>query len=138
MSKRAEIFNPPGWKRPKGYSNAIVLPKGRPLFIAGMVGWDENEKFQSAAFVDQFTQALRNIRTCVETAGSRVDCIGRMTIFVANKSDYTADLPGLGKAYREVMGTHFPAMALVEVSALLEEGAVVEIEATGIVPEEGP
>jgi len=135
MGTRAQIINPPGWKRPKGYSNAVVLPKGRPLFIAGMVGWDETERFQSDDFADQFRQALLNIKCCVEQAGSRMDCIGRMTIFVASKQEYIACLPRLGKVYREVMGEHYPAMALVEVSALLEEGAKVEIEATGVVPD---
>jgi enamine deaminase RidA (YjgF/YER057c/UK114 family) len=135
MGTRAHIINPPGWKRPRGYSNAVVLPKGRPLFIAGMVGWDENERFQSDDFADQFRQALLNIKCCVEQAGSRIDCIGRMTIFVSSKQEYIDCLPRLGTLYREVMGEHYPAMALVEVSALLEEGAKVEIEATGVVPD---
>ncbi|MCA8936724.1 MAG: RidA family protein [Planctomycetes bacterium] len=135
MSTQAEIINPPGWKRPKGYANAIVLPKGRPLFIAGMVGWDENEQFQSDDFAQQFGQALSNIRKCIEAAGSRVDCIGRLTIYVTSKAEYNASLSALGAAYRESMGSHFPAMALVEVSALLEDRAKVEIEATGVVPD---
>ncbi|MCA8919228.1 MAG: RidA family protein [Planctomycetes bacterium] len=135
MSTQAEIINPPGWKRPKGYANAIVLPKGRPLFIAGMVGWDENEQFQSDDFAQQFGQALSNVRKCIEAAGSRVDCIGRLTIYVTSKAEYNASLRAVGAAYRETMGNHFPAMALVEVSALLEDRARVEIEATGVVPD---
>ncbi|MCZ7605102.1 MAG: RidA family protein [Planctomycetota bacterium] len=135
MGTRAHIVNPPGWKRPRGYSNAVVLPKGRPLFIAGMVGWDENERFQSDDFAHQFHRALLNIKCCVEQAGSRIDCIGRLTIFVSSKQEYIDCLPRLGALYREVMGEHYPAMALVEVSALLEEGAKVEIEATGVVPD---
>ncbi|MCB9894593.1 MAG: RidA family protein [Planctomycetes bacterium] len=135
MTTQAETINPPGWKRPKGYSNAIVLPKGRPMFIAGMVGWDENEEFVSDDFTAQFRQALLNIRACTEAAGSRVDCIGRMTLYVIDKRDYTADLPGIGAAWREVMGRHYPAMALIEVKSLLEPGAKLEIEATGVVPD---
>jgi enamine deaminase RidA (YjgF/YER057c/UK114 family) len=132
---QAEIINPPGWKRPKGYANAIVLPQGRPLFIAGMVGWDENEQIVSADFAQQFKRTLQNIRTCVEAAGSRVECIGRMTVFVTDKREYLGALKQLGAAWREVMGAHYPAMALLEVKALLEPGAKVEIEATGVVPD---
>ena len=135
MTTQAETINPPGWKRPKGYSNAIVLPKGRPLFIAGMIGWNENEEFETDDFTAQFRQALLNIKACVDAAGSRVDCIGRVTIYVTDKREYMRDLPGIGSAWREVIGRHFPAMALLEVKSLLEPGAKVEIEATGIVPE---
>lgn len=126
---------PEGWKRPKGYSNAVVLPHGRPLFVAGMVGWDENEVFQAQDFAGQFRQALSNIRACVEAAGSRVDCIGRLTIYVTDKTEYTGSIKLVGAAYRDVMGEHYPAMALVEVKSLLEPGAKVEIEATGVVPD---
>jgi enamine deaminase RidA (YjgF/YER057c/UK114 family) len=135
LSTRAEIINPPGWKRPKGYSNAVVLPRGRALFVAGIVGWNEQEQFTTDSFVDQFRQALVNIRACVEAAGSRVECIGRMTLFVTDKREYTGALPQIGAAWREVMGTHYPAMALLEVKGLLEPRAKVEIETTGVVPE---
>lgn len=135
MTSETEIFLPRGWKRPKGYANAIALPKGRPLFIAGMVGWDENEEFQSDDFAAQFRQALLNIAACVEAAGSRIDCIGRMTIYVIDKQEYVAALKDIGAAWREIIGRHYPAMALVEVKGLLEEGAKVEIEATGVIPE---
>ncbi|MBZ0136577.1 MAG: RidA family protein [Planctomycetes bacterium] len=135
MTSETEVFLPHGWKRPKGYANAIVLPKGRPLFIAGMVGWDENEVFQTDDFAAQFRQALLNIAACIKAAGSRSDCIGRMTIFVTDKQEYVGSLKQVGVFWREVMGAHYPAMALVEVQALLEEGAKVEIEATGVVPE---
>lgn len=131
----AQTILPEGWKRPKGYANAIALPKGRPLFIAGMVGWDENEEFQSDDFAAQFRQALLNIAACIEAAGSRIDCIGRMTIYVTDKQEYIAALKDIGAAWREVMGNHFPAMALVEVKGLLEDRAKVEIESTGVVPE---
>lgn len=135
MNQQSQSILPDGWRRPKGYSNAVVLPPGRPLFVAGMVGWDENEKFQDTTFAGQFRQALLNIKACVEKAGSRLDCIGRFTIYVTDKAEYSASLRELGAAYRDVMGAHYPAMALVEVNALLEEGAKLEIEATGVVPE---
>lgn len=134
-SSRAEIINPVGWKRPKGYANAIVLPNGRPLFVAGMVGWDEHEQIVSDDFVAQFRRTLQNIKTCVEAAGSSMDCIGRMTVFVTDKAEYTGNLKAIGKAWREVVGDHYPAMALLEVKSLLEPSAKVEIEATGVVPE---
>jgi enamine deaminase RidA (YjgF/YER057c/UK114 family) len=135
LTTRAEIINPPGWKRPRGYSNAIVLPAGRPLFVAGIVGWNADEQFTTDAFAGQFRQALLNIRACAEAAGSRVDCIGRMTLYVTDKREYVSALPEIGAAWREVMGTHYPAMALIEVKGLLEPRAKIEIEATGIVPE---
>jgi enamine deaminase RidA (YjgF/YER057c/UK114 family) len=135
LSTRAEIINPPGWKRPRGYSNAIVLPRGRALFVAGIVGWNEQEQFATDSFVGQLRQALANIRACVEAAGSRVDCIGRMTLYVTDKREYTGALPQIGAAWREVMGKHYPAMALLEVKGLLEPRAKIEIEATGVVPE---
>jgi enamine deaminase RidA (YjgF/YER057c/UK114 family) len=137
LSNRAEIINPPGWKRPRGYANAIVLPAGRALFVAGIVGWNEAEQFTSDDFADQFRQALANIKTCVEAAGSSVNCIGRMTVYVTDKREYVAALSSLGGAWREIMGSHYPAMALIEVNGLLEPRARVEIEATGVVPDEG-
>lgn len=135
MSPTAQTHLPIGWKRPKGYANAITLPKGRPLFVAGMVGWDENEQMVSEDFVEQFRQALKNICACMLAAGSRIDCIGRLTIYVTDKHDYESNLKAVGQAYREVMGRHFPAMTLVEVSRLLEKGALLELEATGVVPD---
>lgn len=135
MTSETEIFLPEGWKRPKGYANAIALPKGRSLFIAGMVGWDKNEEFQSDEFASQFRQALLNVAACIKAAGSRIDCIGRMTIYVTDKQEYVDSLKEIGTVWREVMGNHFPAMALVEVNGLLEDRAKVEIETTGVVPE---
>lgn len=126
---------PDGWRRPKGYANAIIMPQGRLLFIAGQVGWDVHERMVSDDFVAQFKQALLNVRTCVEAAGSRVDCIGRITLYVTDKQEYAASLKGVGEAWREIMGRHYPAMALLEVKGLLEQGAKVEVEADAVVPE---
>lgn len=131
----AHFVLPEGWPRPKGYSNAVVLPAGRPIFVAGMVGWDEQERIVCNSFAGQFRQALKNIREVVEAAGGGVEFIGRMTIYVADVQKYTQEIAEVGRAYREVFGKHFPAMTLVEVSRLLEEGALVEIEATGVLPE---
>lgn len=133
-AQQTQTFLPEGWNRPKGYSNAIALPHGRPLFVAGMVGWNAAEKFEATTFADQFRQALLNIKACVEAAGSRVDCIGRMTLYVRDIAEYTASLKQIGASYREVMGKHYPAMALVEVKALVESEARLEIEATGVIP----
>jgi len=129
------VFLPEGWPRPKGYSNVVVLPRGRSLFIAGMVGWDESERMVGEDVASQFRQALKNIVACAQAAGSRADCIGRMTMFVTDKQAYLEARPLLGKIYREVFGPHYPAMTLVEVKALLEEGALIEVEATGVVPD---
>lgn len=131
-----EFILPPGWKRPKGYSNAVVLPRGRELFVAGMVGWDVNEKLVPGGFVAQFAQALQNIRACVEAAGSKVEYLGRVNIYVTDKSLYAGNLKAVGETWREVMGRHYPAMALLEVKGLLEPGALVEVEATGVVPDQ--
>ena len=135
MAEKTEIVLPVGWKSPSGYSVATVLPHGRPLHIAGMVAWDENNRLVGDEFSVQFAQVLRNVRTAAEAAGSATSFIGRLTIYVADRQAYLDALPKLGAIYREVFGRHYPAMALVEVSALLEEGALLEIEATGVVPD---
>lgn len=134
LDESTDIYTPDGWPRPKGYSNAVVLPHGRALYIAGMVGWDENEKMVSPEIVGQFRQALKNIVACVRAAGSDIEFIGRMTLYVTDKAAYMAARRELGRAWRDVMGAHYPAMSLVEVKGLLEEGAVIEVEATGVVP----
>lgn len=135
MSERPKPINPESLGAPKGYSHGMLAPAGgRILFVAGQVGWDHNEKLVSDAFVDQFAQALRNIREVVHAAGGEVESIGRFTIFVTDTRDYMDSLREVGEAYRSVMGRHFPAMALVEVQALLEAGARVEIEATAVLP----
>lgn len=126
---------PDGWKRPKGYANAMIMPRGRVVFVAGQVGWDQNERIVSADFVDQFRQALKNVRQCVEAAGCRVEHIGRVTLYVTDKSEYAANLRGVGDAWRDVIGRHYPAMALLEVKGLLEVGAKVEIEADAVLPD---
>ncbi len=128
-----QSVQPEGWVRPRGYSNA-VLAEGRTLFIAGLVGWDENEKFVSDDFAGQFAQTLKNIRTVLETAGGGPEHICRMTWYVTDKQKYLASLKDVGAAWRDIMGKVYPAMAVVEVTALMEDRALVEIETTAVLP----
>jgi len=128
-----QVLQPPGWPRPKGYSNGIAA-EGRLVFIAGMVGWNEAERFETDALAGQARQALKNILAVLAQAGGKPAHICRMTWYVTDKQEYLAHLSELGAAYREVIGNHFPAMTLVEVSALVEDGAKVEIEATAVLP----
>jgi len=126
---------PAGWPRPSGYSQAICVPEGRDfVFVAGQVGWDQGGRFASKDFVLQFEQALRNCVSIVEAAGGRAADIVRLTVFCIDCSAYRARLAEVGAAYRRVMGAHYPAMSLVQVAALVEESAQVEIEATAAVP----
>jgi enamine deaminase RidA (YjgF/YER057c/UK114 family) len=122
----------------RGYSNGLLYPPGgRLLFIAGQIGWDARGELVSPDFAAQFAQALRNVADVLAEAGGRPEDVGRMTIYVTDKRAYLDALEPVGAAYREAMGTHYPAMTLVEVKDLLEEGAMVEIEATAVVPSEG-
>jgi len=123
-------INPEGWPQPRGYANAMLAENG-VLFIAGQIGWDVQGKL-APDFVSQFRQALTNIRTIVETAGGRVDQIARLTWYVTDLEQYRAKGPEIGAAYRDVIGKHFPAMTVVEVSSLVEKGALIEIEATAV------
>jgi enamine deaminase RidA (YjgF/YER057c/UK114 family) len=125
------IVNPSGWPPPQGYSNGIIA-EGRLLFVAGQVGWDASGTIASDRLIDQFDQALANVLAVVEAAGGRADSIARLTIFVTDRLDYTSSRKEIGELYRARMGRHYPAMSLVEVSALLEPGALVEIEATAV------
>ncbi len=128
------FLQPEAWPRPSGYSNG-VLAQGRHVFIAGQVGWNPRSgKFESAALVDQVTRALRNVLAVLAEAGGRAEHIARMTWYLTSRTEYLAHLEEIGAAYREVMGKHFPAMTAVEVSALIEAQAKVEIEATAVIP----
>lgn len=129
--RRLETVLPPGWPRPKGYSNGILAPAGaRLLFIAGQVGWDEEEALVDEGFVAQFEQALSNVVAVVSAAGGAREELVRLTLYVTDRREYLENLEAVGEAYRRVMGRHYPAMALLEVDALLEPGARVEIEGT--------
>jgi len=126
--------NPAGWPRPKGYSNAIV-GRGTFVLVAGQIGWNSREEFESDDFIAQFRQALRNTVEILAAAGAKPEHVARMTIYVRDKRHYLARLAEVGAAWRETMGRSFPAMTLVEVSALLEERALLEIESTAIIPD---
>jgi enamine deaminase RidA (YjgF/YER057c/UK114 family) len=128
-----EVLNPRHWKAPRGYANGIAA-EGRLVFLGGMIGWNGQQVFETDDFVGQVRQALANIVAVLAEAGGRPEHLVRLTWFVTDKQDYLANLPGLGAAYREVIGRHYPAMALVQVVALVEDRARVEIEATAVVP----
>ncbi|MBA3512680.1 MAG: RidA family protein [Sphingomonas sp.] len=125
---------PPGWPRPKGYSNAISA-KGRLIVTAGVVGWDEHEQFVSDTLAAQFAQVLRNIVAILAEDGAGPEHIVRMTCYVTDILAYRASLAEIGAAWKDIIGKHYPAMALVAVSSLVDPQAMVEIEATAVVPE---
>lgn len=125
------FVNPESWPRPRGYSNGVIA-EGRVLAVAGQIGWDEQCEFQSDDFLAQTVQALRNVVAVVRAAGGTPSDIVRMTWYVTDKHAYNAAARELGKAYREIIGEHYPAMTLVVVAALLEDRAKVEIEATAV------
>jgi enamine deaminase RidA (YjgF/YER057c/UK114 family) len=129
----SDAVNPPGWPRPSGYANGVVA-EGRYLAISGQIGWNERNELVSESFLEQARQALRNVVAVVRAAGGAPEHLVRLTWYVTNKGEYRTALKELGAAYREIVGEHYPAMALVQVAALLEEGAKVEIEATAVLP----
>ncbi len=128
------ILHPPGWPQPKGYTHGMAA-RGTLVFVAGMVGWNREGQFETDDFVGQARQALQNIVAVLAEAGAGPAHVVRLTWFVTSKEEYLASLEDLGAAYRTVMGRHFPPMSVVEVKALMEERAKVEIEATAVIPE---
>jgi enamine deaminase RidA (YjgF/YER057c/UK114 family) len=128
-----EILQPPGWPRPRGYSNGVAAC-GRQVFVSGMIGWNADGRFESDDFAAQARQALLNIVEVLREAGARPEHIVRMTWYVLDKREYLAASGALGAAYREIIGRHYPAMTAVQVSALIEDRARVEIEVTAVVP----
>lgn len=129
-----QILQPAGWLPPKGYSNGIAA-RGRQVYVAGMVGWNAECRFESDDFAAQARQALQNIVAVLAEAGARPEHITRMTWYVTSKREYLGAGKGLGAAYREIIGRHYPAMTAVEVTALMEDRAKVEIEVTAVIPE---
>ena len=125
---------PEGWPRPKGYANGVAA-SGRQIFVAGMIGWDAQGIFHSDDFAAQARQALANIVAVLEAGGAKPQHITRMTWYVTSKREYLAALPGIGAAFRELIGHYDIAMTAVEVSALIEDRAKVEIEVTAVVPD---
>ena len=130
-----QILQPPGWARAKGFSNGIAA-SGRLVFIAGQVGWTGEGKWQARDFAGQFRQALANIIAVLQEAKGRPEHIVRLTWYVLDKREYLGALKEVGAAYRELMGRHYPTMAVVQVSGLVEDAARLEIEATAVIPEE--
>ena len=129
-----QVLLPPGWARPKGYANGVAA-RGRMVFIAGMVGWDGDGVFHSDDFAAQARQALDNVVAVLREAGARPEHIVRMTWYVTSKAEYIAAWPQIGRAWREIIGVYNAAMTAVEVSALIEDRAKVEIEATAVIPD---
>ncbi len=130
-----EIIQPDGWPKPKGYSNGILAPAGaRILMTGGMVAWDEHEQLVGEGdFARQFGQALANVVAVVRAAGGAPEDLMRLTIYVTDRQAYLDSVQDLGAVYRDVMGRHFPAMALVQVAGLVEAGAMLEIEGTAAI-----
>ena len=125
----ATIVNPASLVRPSGYSHGIRVEPGRGLLaLAGQVAWDRNNRIVSDDFAEQFEQALANLLAVVAAAGGAPEAVVKLTLFVTNKGEYIASVKNVGERYRRLMGTHYPAMTLVEVKALLEAGAKIEIE----------
>jgi len=129
----AEILQPAHWPRPKGYSNGLVV-SGRQVFLSGMIGWDSSGRLVSNEFAAQVRQALLNIVELLAQAKAGPEHIARMNWYVVSRQEYLAGSREIGLIYREIVGRHYPAMSVVEVSALMEAGARVEIEVTAVVP----
>ena len=125
---------PPGWSRPKGYSNGISVENGRTIYVAGLIGWDENEAIVSDGLVDQLRKTLENTLEVLAVDGAGAEHVVRMTWYIKDKREYLDNLAEIGQAYRDVMGRNYPAMACVEVADLMEDGAMIEIETTAVVP----
>jgi len=126
------VLQPQGWARPKGYANGIEAT-GRTIFVAGQVGWDKDQRFVARDFAGQFEQALHNVLAVLKEAGAGPEHIVRLTWFVTDKRAYLAQIREVGEIYRRLMGRNFPTMSVVQVAALIEDDALLEIEATAVV-----
>ncbi len=131
-----QILQPPQWRRPRGYANGISA-SGRLVFVSGMVGWNAEEQFVGDDFVLQLEQALGNTLAVLAEAGARREHVVRMVWYLTDKREYLSRTRDVGKVWRTLMGRHYPTMSVVEVSALMEDRAKVEVETTAVVPEEG-
>ena len=129
-----KILQPDGWVRPKGYANGVAA-RGQLVFVAGQIGWDGQERIVSDDLIDQVRQALHNTVAVLAAAGARPEHIVRMTWYLVDKREYLKRAREFGVVYRELIGRHYPAMAMVEVSALMEDRAKVEVETTAVVPD---
>ena len=129
---KPEVIQPDGWQQALGYSNGMLMPDGT-LHVGGQIGWDGNKVFATGGFIPQMEQALQNIADIVRAAGGEVSDVGRLTWFVKDKAEYMAHQREVGQVYRRIFGKHFPAMSMVVVNDLVEDEALVEIEATAFV-----
>jgi enamine deaminase RidA (YjgF/YER057c/UK114 family) len=127
-----EVLQPPGWPRPRGYANGIAA-EGRMVFVAGQIGWDEEQRFE-AGLAEQVRRTLANVLAVLAEAGGGPEHVARLTWYVTDREAYLRELEPIGAAYRELMGRHYPAMAVVVVAGLIEPEAQVEIEATAVLP----
>ena len=129
-----QVLLPPGWPRPRGYANGVTA-RGRMVFVAGMIGWDEQGQFHTDDMAGQVRQALHNVVAVLREGGAKPEHIVRMTWYVTNKQEYVAAYPEIGKAFKELIGSFNAAMTAVQVAALVEDRAKVEIEVTAVVPD---
>lgn len=129
-----QILHPEGWKPARGYANGMAA-QGRMVFTGGLIGWNAACDFEADDFVGQVEQTLHNIVAVLDCAGARPEHLVRLTWYVTSKAEYLADLKGLGRVYKAIIGPHYPAMAVVQVVALMEDRAKVEIEATAVIPD---
>ena len=126
---------PDGWPRPKGYSNGISVNGGKTIYVAGLIGWNAQEEFESDKLTDQFRKTLENIVAVLAAGGAGPEHIVRMTWYITDKSEYLDSIKEIGAIYRDVIGKNYPTMACVEVSALMDDKAKIEIETTAIIEE---
>ena len=129
-----QVLLPDGWARPIGYANGIAIGAGRIIFVAGQVGWDENQRFQSEDIAPQFEQALKNVLAVLNEAGGAAHHICRMTVYCCDKPAYLAARRHLGAIWRNYMGNHYPAMSMIFVAGLLDSPGKIELEATAVLP----
>jgi enamine deaminase RidA (YjgF/YER057c/UK114 family) len=129
-----KILQPPGWEKPKGYANGIAVNGGTMVFIAGQIAFNSKNVFEEKTFAGQFRQTLKNTLAVLAEAGGRPEHIVRMTWYITDKKEYLGAIKDVGAAWRELIGRHYPAMAVVQVVALMEDEAKVEIETTAVVP----
>lgn len=128
-----KLLQPPGWRPPRGYANGVAAT-GTLVFVAGQIGWNAEQRFESDDFIDQVRQALLNVCAVLEQAGARPDHITRMTWYLTDKREYLARAREVGAVFREVIGVYHAAMSAVQVNALIEDRAKVEIEVTAVIP----
>jgi enamine deaminase RidA (YjgF/YER057c/UK114 family) len=129
-----EFIRPAGWDRAKGYAHAVAA-SGKMLFVSGQVGWDREHQFHARDMAGQAKQALENLIAIIAAAGARPEHVTRLTWYVTDKAEYARASRAIGEAYRALMGMHYPSMSVVEVKGLVEDEALVEIEATAVLPQ---